>query len=60
MKIFPNSIKELNSITTMRAMRAIIVDKQQDCTNIYSPKYKELNKLYYWVEKNIPDKRLHD
>lgn len=59
MKIFPRKMNELNSITTLRAIRALIVDSQADCTNIYSPKYKELTKLYDWVNKNIPDKRLH-
>lgn len=48
MKCFPTTKKELNSITTMREIRALIVDEQQKCTNCYSPKYLELNKLYFW------------
>lgn len=60
MKVFPTTIKEFNSITTRRAIRACIIDEQEGCTNIYSPKYQELTKLYNWVNKNIPDERLHD
>ena len=60
MKIFPDTIKELNTISTMKEIRSLIVDEQSKCSNIYSPKYKELCKLYKWVSKNILDKRLHD
>ena len=60
MKIFPRTIQELNSITTRVALRACIIDAQEGCTNIYSPKYKELTKLYNWINKNITDKRMHD
>lgn len=59
MKIFPRTIKELQTITTVRALRALIIDAQTECTNIYSPKNKELDKLYVWVTENVKDKRLH-
>jgi hypothetical protein len=59
MKIFPRSSKEIETISTMRALRACICDEMQGCTNVYSPKYKELKRLYTWVEKNVPDKRIH-
>jgi len=56
----PITMKELNEITTMRYIRALIVDEKNKLTNIYSPQSKALDKLYYWVCKNIPDERLHD
>jgi hypothetical protein len=59
-KIFPTTIKDMQSESTMRLIRACILDEREGCTNVYSPKYKELSKLYYWVSKNIPDERLHD
>ena len=60
MKCFPTTKKELNSISTMRIIRSLIIDEQQRCSNIYAPKYQELTKLYNWVSNNIKDKRIHD
>ena len=60
MNYFPTTIKKQKEITTMRAIRALILNEQSRITTTYSPKNKELNKLYHWVEKNIEDKRMHD
>lgn len=59
-KCFPRTIKELSTTSTMRLIRALIVDEMSiRCTNVEAPKYKELKRLYSWVEKNIPDNRVH-
>jgi len=60
MKVFPNTIKELRSTSTRAMLRAVISDEQDGCTNIYTPKYKELCLLYKWVDNNVPDERVHD
>lgn len=60
MKVFPRTMKELSTVTTREALIATIRDVRYNCTNVYSPKYKELSKLYKWIEKNIPDERVHD
>lgn len=60
MLVKPTTMKELSEITTMRYIRALIIDEQSRLTNVYSPQYRALTKLYKWVSKNIPDKRLHD
>ena len=59
-KCFPRTIKELQEGSTMRLLRALVVDEMHRCTNVYAPKYQELTKLYDWVSKHIPDKRVHD
>jgi hypothetical protein len=58
MKVFPRSIKETEGMTIKEALRACVLDERDGCTNVYSPKYRYLTRLYDWVDKNCPDKKL--
>ena len=60
MKIFPNTIEEMEEASIKQLLRAVICDRQSTCTNVYSPKYRTLKALYYWVNKNAPDKTLKE
>lgn len=61
MNVFPRTIKELQLATTRELLRACVVNEMNKCTNVYSPKYKELQRLYNCVNslKGL-DKRVHD
>lgn len=38
--------KELRDTTDYEMLRCLVVERQSDCSNIYSPLYKRLQKLY--------------
>jgi len=60
MNMFPTTIKEHNEISTQMALILLVQSEKSRCTNIYySPKYEHLQKLYKWINKNVPDERLH-
>jgi hypothetical protein len=60
MKIFPKSILPLLSFFPFLLLRACVLDERDGCTNMYSPKYRYLTRLYDWVDKNCPDKAMED
>ena len=47
------TIKELNELTDDEFVRGLIVERQSDCTNVYSPLHQRLAKLYDIVNKKI-------
>ncbi len=43
---FRYTMEELQKKSDYEMLRCIILDRQSDCTNIYSPLYKRLQQLY--------------
>jgi len=44
--MFRYTVKELETYTDYNMLKSIIVERQSTCTNVYSPLYKRLTKLY--------------
>lgn len=50
------TVKELNEISDVQFLRALCVERQSDCTNIYSPLYKKLSEIISRIDsKDIKD-----
>jgi len=44
--MFRYTIKELNEFSDERMIHAVMVDRMESCTNVYSPLYKRLTNIY--------------
>ena len=49
------TIKELSLKTNKQLILNLITERQNDCTNDYSPLYQRLQKLELWVIENVKD-----
>ncbi len=55
MSHFRWTIKDLEEMTNRKLIENLIAERKEDCTNVYAPLYKRLQKLETWVSKNIKD-----
>ena len=44
--MFRYTIKQLEEFSDEKMISAVMVERQESCTNIYSPLYKRLSRLY--------------
>jgi hypothetical protein len=51
--------EQLETFTTKELIRAFLEERKSTITNVHAPLNKEIKKVQAWVEKNMPDGRLH-
>ena len=51
---FRYTIKELEEFSDYKMLRAVVLDRQDSCTNVYSPLYKRLGELYNKLKSGKP------
>ena len=50
---FRFKMKELKEMSDDEMLRALVVERQSDCTNVYSPLCKRLASLYSTLDQQI-------
>ena len=48
---FRYTTKELQEFSDYKLLAAIVLDRQNSCTNPYSPLYERLNRLYHKLNR---------
>jgi hypothetical protein len=51
---FRYTIKDLEEFSDYKMLSCIVLDRQDTCTNVYSPLYKRLQELYNKLRNNKP------